>query len=128
NVVASLAHENGGVSTILYTACGARSFSKERIELFGGGNVGVIDDFRTAEVVRDGKTHRKRGWTADKGHAAMLDAFFAACRGEGAERMRQWSAGWLDATEATLVAGRALETGAVERVGNERAHVGGRDK
>jgi len=76
NVLASLRFANGSEGTISYLANGDRAFSKERIEVFGGGAVAVLDDFRRLELVRDGRKQTVRSrWRQDKGHAAEWAAF-----------------------------------------------------
>ena len=49
NVIISLRFRNGSVGEITYLACGDKLLSKERIEIFGGGQSFVIDDFRSGE-------------------------------------------------------------------------------
>jgi predicted dehydrogenase/threonine dehydrogenase-like Zn-dependent dehydrogenase len=79
NVVISLRYEDGSQGTIGYLANGDRSFSKERVEVFGGGAVAVLEDFRYLELVRHGrkKVFRSR-FRQDKGHRAELEALAAA--------------------------------------------------
>ena len=55
NVIVSLRFANGSEGTISYLANGDRAFSKERIEVFGGGSAAVLEDFRRLELVRDGR-------------------------------------------------------------------------
>ena len=43
---------DGSIGTLIYTALGSAEFSKERIEIFAGGGVGVIDDFRSLSLHR----------------------------------------------------------------------------
>jgi predicted dehydrogenase/threonine dehydrogenase-like Zn-dependent dehydrogenase len=85
NVVISLRFANGSLGTITYLANGDRSYSKERVEVFGGGGVAVLEDFRRLELVRHGRkqTFRSR-FRPDKGHRAELEAFADAvvCRGQ----------------------------------------------
>jgi predicted dehydrogenase/threonine dehydrogenase-like Zn-dependent dehydrogenase len=84
NVVISLRFANGSQGTISYLANGDRAYSKERLEVFGGGAVAVLEDFRRLELVRHGRkqTFRSR-FRQDKGHRAELEAFVAAVRGRG---------------------------------------------
>ena len=81
NVLASLRFANGSEGTITYLASGDRSFSKERLEVFGGGAVAVLEDFRHLELARHGhkQTIRSR-WRQDKGHRAEWTAFAASVR------------------------------------------------
>jgi predicted dehydrogenase/threonine dehydrogenase-like Zn-dependent dehydrogenase len=81
NVVCSLRFADGSQGTISYLANGDKSFSKERIEVFGGGRVAVLEDFRRLELVRDGKKNVVRSFLRqDKGHRGEWEAFAAAIR------------------------------------------------
>ena len=51
----TLRHANGSISNIAYLAGGDKAFPKERVEVFGGGLVGVIEDFRRVITCRGGK-------------------------------------------------------------------------
>lgn len=76
NVLVSLRFANGSEGTISYLANGDRSFSKERIEIFGGGSAAVLDDFRALELVRNGRKETVRSrLRQDKGHGAEWAAF-----------------------------------------------------
>jgi hypothetical protein len=59
---------------------GDASFPKEYIELFGAGRVVVIDDFRDARFVSDGRRKDGRLRRQDKGIAGELEAFFRSLR------------------------------------------------
>ena len=62
-----------------YLANGDKSFPKERVEVFCGGRVAVLDDFRSLEMVQDGKQTQVRSrLRQDKGHRAEWEAFAAA--------------------------------------------------
>jgi predicted dehydrogenase/threonine dehydrogenase-like Zn-dependent dehydrogenase len=84
NVILSLRFANGSQGIISYLASGDRSYSKERVEVFGGGTVAVLEDFRRLDLVRHGRkqTFRSR-LRQDKGHRAELQAFAAAVCGRG---------------------------------------------
>ncbi|MFZ0296578.1 MAG: bi-domain-containing oxidoreductase [Candidatus Sulfotelmatobacter sp.] len=78
NVVCSLRFADGSQGTISYLANGDKAYSKERIEVFGGG-VAVLEDFRRLELVRGGKRRVCRSrLRQDKGHRGELAAFVAA--------------------------------------------------
>jgi predicted dehydrogenase len=58
---------DGSVGIVDYLANGDKSFPKERIEVFCGGRVAVLNDFRTLEMVCDGqrkmvKKAQDKGW------------------------------------------------------------------
>jgi predicted dehydrogenase len=79
NVVISLQFANGSHGTIDYFANGDKSYSKERVEVFGGGGVAVLEDFRRLELVRDGHKHVFRSrLRRDKGHRGEWQAFSTA--------------------------------------------------
>jgi predicted dehydrogenase/threonine dehydrogenase-like Zn-dependent dehydrogenase len=78
----TLRHANGSVSSVAYLAGGDKAFPKERVEVFGGRRVGVIDDFREVVTCVDGKTKRTRSWGQDKGHRTEIEAFIRALRQE----------------------------------------------
>jgi predicted dehydrogenase/threonine dehydrogenase-like Zn-dependent dehydrogenase len=76
NLTALLRFANGSQGTITYLANGDRSFSKERIEVFGGGAVGTLEDFRRLDLVRNGRKETVHSrWRQDKGHRAEWAAF-----------------------------------------------------
>ena len=81
NVVCSLRFTDGSQGTISYLANGDKSFSKERLEVFGGGRVAVLEDFRRLELVQDGKKKKIRTFLRqDKGHRGEWEAFTAAIK------------------------------------------------
>jgi len=74
---------NGDMATIVYTSEGDTAFSKERVEVFGGGMVGVIDNFRKTTLSNNGRVSTLDGGKfagTDKGHKAGLNAFIQGCR------------------------------------------------
>lgn len=78
NLLISLRFANGSQGTITYVANGDRAFSKERLEVFGGKSVAILEDFRLLELVRHGKKKVIRSpWRKDKdkGHHAEWQAF-----------------------------------------------------
>ncbi len=76
--------DDGSIAAIVYTASGDRAFSRERMEIFSQGSVGVLEDFRTMSFVANGKTKVERWRNQDLGYLAELDAFFLAVRnGQG---------------------------------------------
>ncbi|MGB7641244.1 MAG: bi-domain-containing oxidoreductase, partial [Terriglobales bacterium] len=83
NIVATLKFGNGTVGTITYMANGDKSASKERLEVFGGASVAILEDFRRLELVRNGKRKISRErWKQDKGHAAEMKLFIEAAQGK----------------------------------------------
>jgi len=81
NVLVSVGFANGSQGTISYLANGDRSFSKERVEIFGGGAAAVLEDFRRLELTRDGRKQTVHSrWRQDKGHRAEWAAFVNSIR------------------------------------------------
>jgi predicted dehydrogenase len=82
-------HVNGSVSSIAYLAGGDKAFPKERVEVFGGGRIAVIDDFREIIFCSNGKAKRQRSFSADKGHRQEIETFAKALT-EGAASPISW--------------------------------------
>ena len=83
NIVAQLKFPNGTIGTITYMANGDKSVSKERLEVFGGGSVAMLEDFRRLELVRNGRKQISRTrMERDKGHKAEMRAFVDAVQGK----------------------------------------------
>lgn len=79
NVVMTFNFPDGSLGSIYYLANGDKSFPKERIEVFSGGMVAVLDDFRTLELVSQGKRQVIRSsLRQDKGHRSEWEAFSQA--------------------------------------------------
>jgi predicted dehydrogenase/threonine dehydrogenase-like Zn-dependent dehydrogenase len=80
NVVITLSFANGSVAGINYFANGHKAHPKERYELFQGGRIMVLDNFRklTAHGVKG--FSGMSAWGQDKGQSACAQAFMAAVR------------------------------------------------
>ena len=79
NVVMTFTFPDGSIGTVIYLANGDKAFGKERVEVFVGGKVAVLDDFRSLELVAQG--HRQvihSRLRQDKGHRAEWEAFSRA--------------------------------------------------
>ena len=67
NVSMTFSFPDGSVGVVDYLANGDKSFPKERLEVFCGGRVAVLDDFRTLEMLHAGhrsvvKKAQNKGW------------------------------------------------------------------
>lgn len=79
NCVISLRYADGSVGTVIYLANGNKNFAKERVEVFCAGKVGVLDDFRTLELVSEtSRQVTKSRLGQDKGHQAAWQTFVDA--------------------------------------------------
>lgn len=80
-VSAVVQFQDGSVGTLVYTGLGDTRSPKERIEIYCGGGVIVIDDF--AAVSFSGLRGNALRGKPDKGHWALLQNFIAAASGGG---------------------------------------------
>lgn len=82
DVQLTVQYDDGSVGHLVYTTTGAKATSKERVEVFGGGRSGLLDDFRSLQLDTGSKrVLSKKSWfSQDKGHAAELAAFVDSVR------------------------------------------------
>jgi predicted dehydrogenase len=115
NVVLTLRFPDGSVGTVSYLANGDKAFPKERVEVFTGGRVAVLDDFRALETVQAGRRRTVRSrLSQDKGHRAAWEAFAAAILVSSPPPIPYEHL--FGVTRATFAAVTALRTGAVVEV------------
>jgi polar amino acid transport system substrate-binding protein len=67
SVFITLRFADGSNGSIAYLARGDKSMPKERVEIFGDGKIFVLDDFRSATLVSDGRTKEQKLRNQDKG-------------------------------------------------------------
>jgi predicted dehydrogenase len=84
NAVLTFAFSDGSIGVVSYLANGDRALPKERVEVFCAGKVGILDDFRSLELVSGGRRHVFRSrLRQDKGHRAEWEVFARAIREGG---------------------------------------------
>jgi predicted dehydrogenase/threonine dehydrogenase-like Zn-dependent dehydrogenase len=105
---------DGSIGNINYFATGDRSYPKERIEVYGGNRIGVLDDFRALEMWGDGKRRGRKRMAQDKGFDRELSAFLQAVS-TGGEMPISWRSQVLT-TLTTLRIVDALGSGKPETV------------
>jgi predicted dehydrogenase len=109
NAIMTFTFPDGSLGTVSYLANGDKAFPKERVEVFVGGRVAVLEDFRSLELVQEGKKQvihsRLR---QDKGHRAEWEAFEASILAGGPAPIPYDQL--FGATEATLAAVDALRS------------------
>jgi len=66
NVMTSIQFENGSIGNMSYIGCGDQSYTKEYIQIYGGGSIAVIEDFKRGFYIENGKRIRLPG--TSKGH------------------------------------------------------------
>lgn len=74
----NLSFANGSIANISYFSNGQKELPKERLEVFAGGVVAIIDDFKS--VVTYGKTVSEKSGKQDKGHAKEVELFMNSIR------------------------------------------------
>jgi polar amino acid transport system substrate-binding protein len=76
NITVVIKFDNGSIGNLIYLANGDKSMPKEKIEVFGAGNIGVINDFRDGLFYHDGKSTKLK--SNGKGHKEEIEAYLNA--------------------------------------------------
>lgn len=71
NFVATLAHEDGSLSSLSYNTAGSPAMEKERMELHFDGITCVLTNYTELQILKDGKRKRTKR-KQDKGHRTLL--------------------------------------------------------
>lgn len=74
-LVINLAFENGSIGSICYFANGPKSLPKEYLEVYQGGLVAIIRDFKELEIHGLKKPFVKKLLNQDKGQKPMVERF-----------------------------------------------------
>jgi predicted dehydrogenase len=82
NVSMTFTFPDGSIGVVDYLANGDKSFPKERVEVFCGGVVAVLDDFVSLQITKEGKMKGERG-AQDKGWVNEWKAFVQSIREGG---------------------------------------------
>ena len=114
NLAITLTFRDGSVGTILYTAKGPKSYSRERFEVFCEDSAAVIEDFRLGAVVQGGRSRKINKFSMDMGYQGEL-AFFTQATGDPAGFQKLFDS-YAASTVATLKAAEALKTGETVRI------------
>lgn len=83
-VTFTLHFEDGSIGTVHYFANGNKAFPKERLEVFAGGRVLQLDNFRKLTGFNWPGFSKMNLWRQDKGQKACAKAFVDAVAGGGA--------------------------------------------
>jgi predicted dehydrogenase/threonine dehydrogenase-like Zn-dependent dehydrogenase len=83
NVSLTFTFPDGSVGIVDYLANGDKAFPKERLEVFCGGRIAVLDDFRVLETVHDGRRSVRKLPAQDKGWKDEMRLFAKAIRAGG---------------------------------------------
>ncbi len=107
NVSMSFTFPDGSIGVVDYLANGDKSFPKERLEVFCGGRIAVLNDFRALETVRDGRRTLVKQ-AQDKGWRDEWIAFAHAIRTGGQSPIPDEQ--MVGVTKATFAAVESLRT------------------
>lgn len=107
NLCLQIKFADGSVGTIVYAACGSKVFSRERVEIFGEESVMVIEDFKTALIIKSGRQKTIKRMSQDMGYFDELEYFFNSREFAARELLK----GYLYTTLATFKAIESLEQG-----------------
>jgi polar amino acid transport system substrate-binding protein len=80
NLLINMKMKDGSAASITYVANGDKSFPRERIEIFVGGKVCVIDDFKSMTFICNGKKKRMKKFGIDRGYYNEFEVFFSAVK------------------------------------------------
>ncbi len=109
NLAVTLTFRDGSVGTILYTAKGPKSYSRERFEVFCEDSAAVIEDFRRGTLVQGGRTRKINKFSMDMGYQGELRSF-TQTSGDASNFQKLFDSYALS-TATTLRANEALKTG-----------------
>ncbi|HET6821646.1 MAG TPA: bi-domain-containing oxidoreductase [Anaerolineales bacterium] len=82
NVSMTFTFPDGSIGIVDYLANGDKSFPKERVEVFHGGQIAVLDDFVSLLAVKNGKKKEVKG-TQNKGWVEEWKTFVKSIREGG---------------------------------------------
>jgi len=83
NLSVTITFDEGSTGTLCYNTVGDDAASKERLEVYGGGAVTKLNDFRHLEIAQNGSTSTSRAWSQDKGQPKQVDATIKGFRMQG---------------------------------------------
>lgn len=87
SVFITLRFADGSNGTVAYLSEGDKGLAKERVEIFGGGKVFVLDDFRRASLYKDGREEQIALKAQDKGQQAQVRRVCASVLEGGAAQI-----------------------------------------
>jgi predicted dehydrogenase len=79
-VAITIRFAGGSIASINYFANGDRALPKENIEVYGGGVIAILDDFRALSVLSGGKRDDRKVRGQEKGFDEEVEAFARAVR------------------------------------------------
>lgn len=113
SLLIQLGFADGSLASISYLANGDRALPKEFVEVYRGGLVAQLDDFRALNLTQDGRRQHSRK-AQDKGHRALWAAFVESLGGGGATPIPYGEI--MRVSRATFGVEESLRTGEVSRL------------
>ena len=107
NISMTFTFHDGSIGVVDYLANGDKSFPKERVEVFCGGKIAVLDDFVFLQTVEDGRKKESKG-AQNKGHVNEWKAFVKSVR-EGGEPPIPYEQ-LIGVTKSTFAAVESMQT------------------
>lgn len=83
NLSIVISFDGGSVGTLCYNTIGNGKVGKERLEVYGGGGVAILDDFRSLEIAKGGQLTRMKSANQDKGQEREVNDTIEAFRTRG---------------------------------------------
>lgn len=80
SVVVTITYSNGSVANLLYLTNGNKLLAKEYCEVFTGGMIAIMDDFK--KVILFDNRKRKFKFSGEKGHREEIEHFIKVLKGE----------------------------------------------
>ena len=118
NVVLTFRFANDSIGTVTYLANGDKSVPKEEVEVFTGGLVAKLNDFRSLSMVKNGrKKVEKSRVSQDKGHAEIWRQFAKSIEGGEAPPIAYQEI--FTVTQASFAAVAALKSGKSKIIKNK---------
>ncbi len=114
NVSMTFTFPDGSIGVVDYLANGDKSFPKERVEVFCGGQIAVLDDFVSLQTIKDGKRKEERG-AQNKGWVDEWKVFAKAIREGGAPPIPYEQL--IGVTQATFAAMESIRLGSSVSIG-----------
>ncbi len=107
-VTITLGFADGSIGTVHYLANGHRAVAKERLEVFCGGRLLQLENFRRLRMVGWAGPGKMNLWRQDKGHRAGVAAFLEALRTGGPQPIPEHEL--FEVAQVTLDARRSAES------------------
>ena len=73
NICVTLQMQNGMAANICYSSCGDKSYPREEVQIFAGGGVFHIHNFKNYELVQGGRKKRWKHFEIDRGFGGEME-------------------------------------------------------